>query len=155
MIASVEGDSYYPNRGDIVQVLSSNGGFLGTLAYIDHFTKIGRINGIMPSKNRIRTFKAKYIRYVCREEDEFGLLFHQQHETLRWQDLVNILEHEAGGQLSDSDGNSHEGSVGSMHEEMQYDTVEMAPQDTSSAVAMKRSENHCITAVLGVVCTIL
>ena len=136
-------------------MLSNSGGFLGTLAYIYRFMKTGRINVIMPSNHQIRTFKAKYIRYVCREEDEFGLLFHQQHETLRWRNLSHRLEHEAGDQANDSDGSSQNSSINSMQEDAQYETFEITSQDASSSAVLDRSENHWISAVLNTVCAIL
>ena len=106
-IQSLEGGPVDCMMGDIVQVLSTSSGVQGTLAYVCAFTDTGRITVVIPAhRHQIRSYKAKNIRFVCREQDGFGIKFHQQHNTLRWQHLVvkEETDSHSEGSLDDFQG---------------------------------------------------
>ena len=152
IILSLEGDAYKARVGDVVQVLSGSDGLQGILAYVRAFTDTGRINVCMPSNQQIRTYKAKNIRFVCDEEDEFGVNFHQQHNTCRWQQLTT-------DQNCDEDTESE-----ISHSEFQGDTMDPfdataqsnnSLQGVSSGTMMMPSKEHWIDTVIGIICNIM
>ena len=71
-ILSLEGDMYEARLGDIVQVLSSSGGFQGTLAYAQAFTDIGQINVCMPINQQIQAQSGIILRrrIACSKEGQ-------------------------------------------------------------------------------------
>ena len=152
IILSLEGDAYETRVGDIVQFFSGSGGFQGTLAYVRAFTDTGRINVCMPSNQQIRSYKAKNIRFLCREEDEFGVKFHQQHNTRRWQQLTTDQD--------DDEGTESETS----HSEFHGDTMDLfdaaaqsnySLQGVSSGARTVTSKEHWIDTPIGAICSIM
>ena len=153
-ILSLEGDTYEARVGDVVQVLSGSGGFQGTLGYVRAFTDTGRITVSMPANQQIRSYKAKNIRYLCREDDEFGRNFHQQHDTHRWQRLAEGQEHdhEAGSLSDESHGSFHEGAVTSLVGNPLNNCL--LPGTVSGATPML-AKDHWIDTPIGAICNIL
>jgi len=151
-VLSLEGDTYDVQVGDIVQVLSNSGGFQGVLAYVLAFTDTGRITVVMPANQEIRSYKAKNIRYLCREEDDFGVKFHQQHNTRRWQRLMLDQEQESDSQSE----NSHVGS-----QEITENSLAGSPhvagplQGPIVGVVNSPVMGHWIFAIVETVCVIM
>ena len=139
-IQSLEGGPVDCMMGDIVQVLSTSSGVQGTLAYVCAFTDTGRITVIMPAnRHHIRSYKAKNIRFVCREEDGFGIKFHQQHNTLRWQHLVveEVTDSPSESSLDGFQGDSP------------------TPLSSTLQNSTKPSEEYWIDTVVGTVCSMM
>ena len=138
-IKNLEGDPYDCMMGDIVQVLSASSGFQGTLAYVCAVTDTGRITVTIPANHQIRSYKAKNIRFVCREQDGFGIKFHRQHNTLRWQHLVVDEENDSQGEglLDDFQGGA------------------TTPLSSTLQNSSKPSEGYWIDTVVGTVCSMM
>ena len=152
IILSLEGDTYETRVGDIVQVLSSSGGFQGTLAYVRAFTDTGRISVCMPSNQQIRSYKAKNIRFVCREEDGFGANFHQQHNTCRWQRMAPDQEDGEDPESEASRSDFHGDTVDLCNTALQSNNSLQGVNSGARAVA---SKEHWIDAPIGAVCIVM
>ena len=152
LIRSLEGDTHAAKVGDIVQVVSSSGGFQGTLAYVRCFTDTGRLSVVMPSNHQIRTYMAKNIRFLCREEDEFGINFHQRHNTCRWQHMLMNQEQEADLQSEDSGMAFPEDPVQQPDGTLHGSSI---LQGTFSGAVSATPKEHWVLTAVGAVCGIM
>jgi len=138
-IRSLEGNLVWVRTGDIVQVLSPSAGYQGTMAYVFHFTKKGRINVCMPENHKIRTFAAKNICYVCDKRDEYALMIREH-----WRTNPDCEDFE----YYDSEEDQQEDSSSDGQEDL--DVVDGNPQPVAAHFPKSKWGNVLLT-----VCTIL